>query len=408
MTYGKRVAFEGDSEDRISDLPRNVLDHIIELLPIQDAARTSILLRNWRYIWATLPNLKKSQSKFKEAVDGILLMHTGDIIKFVLNATGARLSSYAIIDRWMFYVTRNGVKTLTLRISNDDTYTLPSSIFNCSTLRHLKLSNCVLKPPSPFLGFQNLICLYLETATFMPTTSCCFIKAPLLANLTLDLCHGTQYLNIVSPGLKSLYIRDSHYTTFLNCFMICKDLKEFELEFDDVFNNSKHDEKSTLDKLIVSLPALEVLHLDSFFVEHLSAHNVPGGLPFMFKSLWHLSIGVDFGKMGQIYGALQSIKSSPKLIKLDIWVRVANGNAEGVLENLNTPACFEQPLNKLKYVDIDGFESSEAELLFVKLLLSRTPSLISMCIDQYTDMDVEIALKLRHFHRASPRAKLFC
>ncbi|WMV53802.1 hypothetical protein MTR67_047187 [Solanum verrucosum] len=46
-----------DNEDRISYLPRNIIDHIFELLPVEDAARTSILSTKWRYIWATVPNL---------------------------------------------------------------------------------------------------------------------------------------------------------------------------------------------------------------------------------------------------------------------------------------------------------------------------------------------------------------
>ncbi|XP_060184370.1 F-box/FBD/LRR-repeat protein At1g13570-like isoform X2 [Lycium barbarum] len=406
---GERAVVEGDSEDRISYLPRNVLDRILELIPLQDAARTSILSKNWRYIWATLPNLVldyrlcrtlilESESNFKEAVDDILLLHMGDIMKFVLDTSGARLSSYAVIDRWVLYVTRNGVKKLTLQVSNFDTYTLPSSIFNCSTLTKLTLFKCVFKPPNSFLGFQNLITLYLQWTTFLPTTttSFCVIKAPRLAKLTLNSCHGTQYLNIVSPGLKSLYVRDNHYYLFLNCFINCKNLRVFELELDDMVNNPKHDEKSTPEKLLVNLPALELL-----------SAQVPNGLSFTLNCLWHLSLGVDFGKMGQIFYALQLIKSSPNLSKLDIWVDFTSNNAEAVSKNLNTLACLERPLDKLKYVDINGFESSEAEMLFVKLLLSRTPSLLTMCIDQYTDIDIDIALELKRFHRASPRAKLF-
>ncbi|KAM3283242.1 F-box/FBD/LRR-repeat protein [Capsicum chacoense] len=218
---GKRVAVKGESKDRISGLPRNVIDRILELLQVHDAARTSILTRMWRYNWASLPNLvlnhrfnrsfkKESHYNFKEVVDDILLLHIGDIVKFVLDTRGARMPSHAVIDKWMLYVTRNGVKDLTLRISHNDTYTLPSSVFNCSTLTKLKLFKCVFKPPNPFLGFRSLITLQLEGTTFVPATSYCVIKAPLLVNLSLDLCRGTQYLNIVSPGLESLYVRDSH------------------------------------------------------------------------------------------------------------------------------------------------------------------------------------------------------
>ncbi|XP_055828949.1 F-box/FBD/LRR-repeat protein At1g13570-like [Solanum dulcamara] len=415
----KRAVVEGDRKDRISSLPRNVMDNILELLPVQDGARTSILSQKWRYIWAKLPNLvlshdfcskliEESESNFKEAVDSILLLHMGDITGFLLDTSGVSLSSYAAIDRWMLYVTRKGVEKLTLRIPVDNPYRLPSSIFNCSTLTHLTLSNCVFKPPMSFFGFQNLNTLSLSFSIFVPTRSFCVIKAPLLACLTLNSCCGTQYLNIISPPkLEFLYIHNSHYYPLQNCFMNCKNLREFVLVFNGEVNARKHNEKSTLEKLLVSSRALEVLRLDSFFVELLSAHIVPNGRPFTLNCLWHLSLGVDFVKTGQISYALHLIKSCPNLSKLDIWVHATSDNAKAILMYLDTPSCLERALDKLEHVVIKSFRSSKAELLFVKLLLSCTPSLLKMCIVQLIDIDVDIALELMRFPRASPRAELF-
>ncbi|XP_070001788.1 F-box/FBD/LRR-repeat protein At1g13570-like isoform X2 [Nicotiana sylvestris] len=412
---GKRVAVEGDRDDRISGLPRNVIDHILELLPVQDAARTSILSSNWRYIWSTLSNLVldydfcrkligESESKFKLAVDEILLLRMGNIVKFVLDISGAYLSC-ADIDRWVLFVTRNGVKKLTLRISNLNTYTLPLSIFECSTLTSLELTNCVFKPPSSFLGFPNLIALHLEVTTFVPTTSFCVINAPLLRYLSLDMCPGTQYLNIISPVLKSLGVRDSHYYLMLNCFINCKKLRVVKL-LCEVVDNQNHDEKLTLEKLLISLPALEVLYLSSYILEILSADVVPNGLPFTLNFLRHLSLFVAFDHLGQTSYALQLIKNSPSLSKLEIWVLSTTDNDEAVLKYLDTPSCLEQPINKLEHVTIKSFGISKVELRFVKLLLSRTPSLLRMCISQKTDIDVDIALELMRFPRASPRAEL--
>ncbi|XP_060186132.1 F-box/FBD/LRR-repeat protein At1g13570-like isoform X2 [Lycium barbarum] len=408
---GERVAVEGDREDRISDLPRNVIDRILELLPVEDAARTSILSRKWRYIWAMLPSLvlgyrfcksfkwEESPFNFKEAVDNILLMHMGDIVKFVLDTRALRLSLSAAIDRWMFYVTRNGVKELTLRVSSYHTYTLPSSIFNCSSLTKLTLFKCVFKPPNSFLGFQNLITLCLQGATFVPTTSFCVIKAPRLASLTLDSCNGTQYLNIVSPGLESLYVSNSQWQCYplLNCLINCKSLTVLKLECHDVVNNPKPNEKTTLEKLLVSLPALELL----------SADVVPNGLPVTLNCLWHLLLNLDLGKMGLTSYVLQLIKNSPNLSKLEIRVDGTSDDAETVMKYLDMPSCLERPLNNLEHVAINFFKSSKAELLFVKLLLSSTPYLLSMCIRQWADIDVDIALELMRFRRASPRAELF-
>ncbi|XP_009593189.1 F-box/FBD/LRR-repeat protein At1g13570-like isoform X2 [Nicotiana tabacum] len=330
----KRAAVEGDREDRISALPSNVIDGILELLPVKDAARTSILAQKWRYIWAMLPNLvldkcffgKIPPRLFKEIVNGILLQHIGVIVKFVLDFVGLPFSTYTDrdIDRWMRYVTRNGVKELTLDLPDIRTYKLPSYIINCPTLTYLELQNCLFNPPNSFLGFQNLIDLYLKKITFVPTPEFCVINVPRLVILSLISCDGTQYLNIVSPQLESLTLREFH-SLVLNCFMNCKSLRALVfLEFDQVV------EKLTLDKLLSSLPTLEVLVLGSIFLELLSAVIVPKGPPFTFYCLWHLSLSVDFGKLSQISCALQLIKSFPHLSKLQIWVYGTGDNAEAV------------------------------------------------------------------------------
>lgn len=164
--------------------------------------------------------------------------------------------------------------------------------------------------------------------------------------------------------------------------------------------------RSPLEKLLVSLTALEVLHLDSFFVELLSAHIAPDGLPFTLNCLRRLLLNVDFGQMGPISCALQLIKNSPNLSELKILVYSSRNNAKDVLKYLDTPSYLERPLDKLEYVAINDFKRSKAELVFVKLLLSRTPSLLRMCIVQETDLDIDIALELMRFPRASPRAEL--
>ncbi|KAM3357956.1 hypothetical protein P3S68_020887 [Capsicum galapagoense] len=58
----KRVVVGGEGEDRISELPANVIDRILELLPVKDAAKTSILSKNWRYNWAMLSNLQLDEA----------------------------------------------------------------------------------------------------------------------------------------------------------------------------------------------------------------------------------------------------------------------------------------------------------------------------------------------------------
>uniref|UniRef100_M1D714 Ubiquitin-protein ligase n=2 Tax=Solanum tuberosum TaxID=4113 RepID=M1D714_SOLTU len=280
MTQGKRAAVEVEREveDIITALPVNVVDRILKLLPVHDAAKTSILSRKWRGIWASHPYLvlnslfckrliTKSESFFRETVDMILLQHIGDIVEFDLDVSGVRLSSFIDIDRWMLFVTRNGVKKLTLKMSKtiNTTYKVPSYIFNCRTLEHLTLFNCIFKPPNPFLGFNNLITLCLRRITFVPATEFCVINAPILINLTLIRCKCTQYFNIVvSSRLKCLSNCGGHGNLDLNRFANCKELTNLVLLDDSPIHS---DEISTYEKLIFSLSALEKLTLGPIALE---------------------------------------------------------------------------------------------------------------------------------------------
>ncbi|XP_006340106.2 F-box/FBD/LRR-repeat protein At1g13570-like [Solanum tuberosum] len=367
----KRVVVEGEKEDIIIALPRNVVDRILELLPVHDAARTSILSSKWRDIWVSLPYLvlnnyfckkltAKSTIVFKITIDEILLQHVGDIVKFVLDVSRINLSSYASINRWMRYVTRNGVKELTINMSDNRTYILPSSVFNCPAFTRLELFNCVFKPSNSFLGFQNLTYLHLERITFVPTNQFCVIDVPLLVDLVLMFCCGTQYLKMVSPQLGSLVVLVGHYL-MLNCFMNCNKLILLVIELEKVEDNPKHDEISTLERFLFSFGSLEQLYLGSLVLEFLNANIVLDELSSKLNCLWCLHLGVDFNKVDQTCCTPQLIKSFPNLRKLLITVKGSDDNVETIMKYLETQTCLNRPLNKLKYVTISSFKCSKTK-----------------------------------------------
>ncbi|XP_047263083.1 uncharacterized protein LOC107859715 isoform X1 [Capsicum annuum] len=176
-------------------------------------------------------------------------------------------------------------------MSDNTIYKLPSYVFNCLTLTHLQLFNCIFKPPDSFLGFQNLVTLNLRQITFVPTSGCCVNNAPYLVNLNLEYCHGTECLNIVASRLKFLIVHEKRYLN-LKCFMHYRnfsvlglDLVELEEEVDNV---KYDDERSTLEKLLLSSSSsLWELYLGSCVLELLGANVAPDGLPFMLNSLWY-------------------------------------------------------------------------------------------------------------------------
>lgn len=58
--------------------------------------------------------------------------------------SGPSCSSH-LIDSWIVFLSRNGIKKLILMLDlKEDRYDVPSSIFNCQELCHLELFNCRL------------------------------------------------------------------------------------------------------------------------------------------------------------------------------------------------------------------------------------------------------------------------
>ncbi|KAF3677999.1 hypothetical protein FXO38_03491, partial [Capsicum annuum] len=170
--------------------------------------------------------------------------------------------------------------------------------------------------------------------------------------------------------------------------------------------NREHDERSTLEKLLLSVAAtLEFLLMGLGYFELLTADTIPKGPPF--TRLQELSLGIDFGNLSQTTCALQLIKSCPNLSKLQIWGCASRDSAEAVLKYLKRPiTCLDLRLNELKYVGISSHECSKTELLFVKLLFACTPSLVRMCYEQQKPFDSsderKLTRKLMCFSRAFP------
>ncbi|KAH0733047.1 hypothetical protein KY289_004235 [Solanum tuberosum] len=291
-------------------------------------------------------------------------------------------SSYAHTDRWLVYVARKGVKELCLYMPDNRTYKVPSCVLNCPTLTHLELFKCLFKPPKSFVAFQHLINLRLQRITFVSTTEFYVIDCPLLVNLALVDCRGTQYLNIiVSSQLEHLVAHGCPYLD-LTLFMNCKGLRKLQLEIDKVLDcnpNPKQDEKSTLEKLLLSVATtLEFLQIGLSCLELLTADTISKGGPF--ASLQKLSLGIDLRKLHQTTCALQLIKSCPNLSILHISVCASGDNAEAVLKYLDRPiTCLDLRLNNLKMCieQKKAIDSREESKIIKKLMcfLRASPSI---------------------------------
>ncbi|KAH0692076.1 hypothetical protein KY285_019173 [Solanum tuberosum] len=182
--------------------------------------------------------------------------------------------------------------------------------------------------------------------------------------------------------------------------MNCKRLKGLYLWVDSPI---PADEKSSYEKFIFSLSKIETLILSSFVLELLSTGKVTRGLPFTpINCLRHLILGINLDEMGQTSYTLKLIKSFLNLSKLEI-------RDETVMKYLDKPACLDRSVNKLEDVVMHSFRGSKPELMFIKLLFARAPSLVRMNIKLSKGAKEErhITKELMRFPRASPKAELF-
>ncbi|GKD24851.1 putative F-box-like domain superfamily protein [Tanacetum coccineum] len=175
-------------------MPPDVISNILDRLPTQDAVRTDILARNWWFNWTMITQLifdddffqsilgSDEDNEFNGRSLSRLLIHLkGPITKFVLYID-QNILNIEDIDHWILFISRNGIKDLTLENADeDDLFKLPTQLYSCMELEHLKLENCCFRHSPSFRGFPNLLSLDFSNVEFQSYTFGEFIsRSPLL------------------------------------------------------------------------------------------------------------------------------------------------------------------------------------------------------------------------------------
>ncbi|KAJ9558819.1 hypothetical protein OSB04_013433 [Centaurea solstitialis] len=452
--------------DIISNLPEHLIGSILERLPIDDAVRTSILSKSWRYRWTTMTMLlfdEQFSKKFAEkgafgrngfirTINDVLIPHNGPISKFSLHIPRIDLDSFQEVDHTMLLISRKSVQELVLTNSNS-CYELPSYVSSCSKLRKLELENCIFKPLHKLEVFSNLNHVCLTNIDFGADFCGTLVTLPQLRVLWLDMCRSVYNFNIKASKLKRLAVIDCPDAMLLR-LLDAPCLNMFCLCFLEPFEDFVRVERMNLSRLLSNLPEVKNLFLDGHFLKYLSADGIPKWLPRAVYSLSNLRL-YDFqlSDLDQLNGALCLLRNSPNLERLCIrqslrvsksvpqvpsfwlmWHMTGVDLAKGLRWNvppfhssvvepqvmdydvgpasnhLESPNCLDQTLNRLQTVEIVYFEGSRPELLFIKLILAHSPSLVKLTIESETfdaHQRLNIAMDVKGFPRASPKAELF-
>ncbi|KAL8150700.1 hypothetical protein V2J09_020508 [Rumex salicifolius] len=393
------------SLDIPSDLPSSLIDSILERLPIKDAIKTSILSRQWRYTWATLPHLvfddrcatssgedEHDEFKLIDFINQALLLHKGPIFKFKLQVSFMEDCHY--IHQWLLFLSRKEIRMLILDFvdyENDTWFCIPSSLYSYQNL-------CELSPPPPnSKGFSCLRCLILrEVYLLCRTIESLVANSPLLEELKLH-CLEKMELRILAPNLKNLHIRSVlQMNVCLNAPNLAKLLAEGPLEFTTEHLQHKSSVCS-YSKFLGSFTNLEELIADILFDR--AAWFLKGiGVCQNFLIFYHLRIiDLSLGSFDDMK-KLPSINAPPSESEVDsasIWESVCAANFT---------------FARLKIIEIKGVCDAFNEMEFIKFMLASSPVLEKMILNpdrSLTDQRLlNMTTKLLRCRRASANAEI--
>ncbi|XP_028055110.1 uncharacterized protein LOC114259296 [Camellia sinensis] len=209
--------------DRFCTLPIEIKLNILEHIPFEEAARTSILssTSNWsEHSQVILDKLLFEErgrwialhpTAWVNKVTEILTIHREGLIpirKFILHIPDMQFNWALYINIWISFLSSNGIKALSVDNWNIITYKLSSFLLECYELTRLMLRNCIFKQPVE--GFRNLQFLCLEKIAFgSDIVGDVTLSTPSLVQAELVDCMGFRYLNIHAPELKNFVVASS-------------------------------------------------------------------------------------------------------------------------------------------------------------------------------------------------------
>ncbi|XP_018437563.2 putative F-box/FBD/LRR-repeat protein At1g22000 [Raphanus sativus] len=152
-------------ENRICDLPDDLILEIMNFIPTKDAVATTILSKRWRLIWTMLPTLE-----YKDSGSGIigwfveksLQLHKAPKLERLTIELGPHSHVDVDVEKCLENAVNRGVHELDLNLLwNAEITSFPKSLHTCDTLVDLVLSNKILVDVPSQVDLPSLLYLSL-------------------------------------------------------------------------------------------------------------------------------------------------------------------------------------------------------------------------------------------------------
>ncbi|KAM5584047.1 FBD-associated F-box protein [Rosa sericea] len=222
---GSMAKAEGINQDRITQLPDDIVSHIFSFLPTVDAVRNTLLSKKCKEVWTKLKTLDFDSERefwkyrggdtFLTYVSRVLYFRDGSEIR-IFRLKLSRKHYLPCVEDWICTAVRRKVVELDLHLNFDVwiDFELPPCIFWCKTLEVLKLnlSTWEVTGDIPTSGcFPSL--KFLHVTVFNPTMEemeKLLSYFPVLEELTIDGTgeerDGTYSFQVSALKLKTLRI----------------------------------------------------------------------------------------------------------------------------------------------------------------------------------------------------------
>ncbi|EYU45786.1 hypothetical protein MIMGU_mgv1a019214mg [Erythranthe guttata] len=226
--------------DRISELPKEILQRILYFLSQEDVVRTSLLSKSWRYIWCSRPNLVFSdknvyfqgkKQEFLSVVDETLQRYCDRRLRLEdFHLCMSDRDSLSLLDKWIAELATMGVKDFCLHILRENScrviVDLPV-VLEAESLKVLWLHYCDLGRNIPEnITFVRLQLLHLKNALIVQEIFDKIISScTLITTLWLKDCKGLKTIKLE----KNLHKYLKHFT-FVNNAIYRKDERNVEID----------------------------------------------------------------------------------------------------------------------------------------------------------------------------------
>ncbi|KAG5554261.1 hypothetical protein RHGRI_011954 [Rhododendron griersonianum] len=256
-------------QDRISNLPSNLICRILSCLPTKTAVATSVLSTRWKQFWTLVncldfddklmlqrrtSNRAALQMSFASFIDGVL-ERVSCLDKFRLKCCQSYDVSH--VNAWVAALIKYRIEELDLSIpvKHSTNHVLPRDLFSCRTLVVLKLGTEFMLNVPVSVWLPSLKILHLDSVKFSDGVSIkrLLLGCPVLDELSMNECvgKGVHVIHISAPVLTKL-----RYHNEKEKYSLHDDFLEDDFLEDDFLETADVSEY----KIVIDTPAL--LHLE--------------------------------------------------------------------------------------------------------------------------------------------------